>query len=88
MPERWSWGVAGLVNGLLIATIWTRSPAGLILAILGALVILLGVAIGRKLYDVIERPTQRGVWTFLVAGGIGVPLLRGIVDLIFRATTT
>ena len=88
VPERWSWGVAGLVNGLLIAAIWTRSPIGVVFMILGVPIILLGVAIGRRLYDVIERPTQRGVWTFLVAGAIGVPLLRGIVDLIFRATTT
>ncbi|MCH7744584.1 MAG: hypothetical protein IIC84_00750 [Chloroflexi bacterium] len=86
VPERWSWGIAGLVNGLVIATIWTRSPAGLVFVILGVPVMLLGVVIGRRLYGVIEQPTQRGVWTFLIAGGIGVPLFRGIVDLIFRAT--
>ena len=86
LGERWTWLVAGAVFGVLAALIWGPQPQIAVLVVLSTLAMLLGARLGTWTYRALERPVRADVLR-LIAAGIGVPFLVGMVDLYLRRVT-
>jgi hypothetical protein len=88
VPENWAWGLAGILFGLLVFSIWGEQGSGTwALALLGAPLMLLGKRIGERAYAIIEQPASfRAVLPLFVAAVV-MPLLTGVIDLYIRSVT-
>jgi len=81
-PSRARWLAAGAAFVIATALIWKSIPGA---ALLGILLFLVGAWLGQLIWSVVERPTRRGVLSFVMLAGIVYPATTGIVDLSLRA---
>jgi uncharacterized membrane protein YgcG len=82
---RW-WALTGLCFGIATAIIWGR-PFSLGGALLAAPLMAVGAYVAQRMWRVVERPTRRGVLTFVALAGVAAPAFTDIVDLALRAHT-
>ena len=81
-PSRARWLAAGAAFVIATALIWKSIPGA---ALLGILLFPVGAWLGQLIWSVVERPTRRGVLSFVMLAGIVYPATTGIVDLSLRA---
>ena len=84
--ERRAWAAAGLMFGLLVYVVWGAKPWGFALVPLAAPAIIAGAWLGKRMFGVLDRPTELGAKA-LVLLAVAVPLLTGVLDLYLRAQT-
>ncbi len=77
-----TWLLAGAAFAIATAVLWRGTPGG---ALLGTVLFAAGVWIGHRVWDVVDRPTRRGVLAVVALFGIAYPALTGAVDLALRA---
>ena len=82
---RW-WALSGLAFGLATAIIWDR-PFSLGGPLLAAPLMAAGAGLAARIWTVVERPTRRGVLTFVALAGFGAPAFTGFIDLVLRSGT-
>jgi hypothetical protein len=80
---RW-WAITGLLFGAATAIVWQGTPGGVLLA---AVLMPLGAGLADRIWRVVERPTRRGVLTFVTLAGVCAPAFTGIIDLALRSRT-
>jgi hypothetical protein len=83
VSERWAWAIAGSIFGAC-SLVWDPS---LILLPVGAIAMLAGAEVGRRMWRVVDRPTGRSVAMLALLFGIGIPALTGVADLYLRMHT-
>ena len=83
---RRSWALAGVAEALVVFAVWGRTPAAAALALLAPGVLMLGAALGHRVWATLASPRPRRVWA-LVVGCACAPLLTGLVDLALRHAT-
>ena len=84
LGDRWAWAGGGVAFGLLAARFWGQDP---LLILPAALALVVGAHLGARIFDLLERPTARGVTTLVGLLGVGIPATLGVVDLWLRAHT-
>jgi hypothetical protein len=87
LSERWAMALAGWVLAVLTWLIWRQQPFGLLLTAAGGPLAVLGTWIGQRIYHVLDRPTVKSVFWFLLLAALVTPFASGLVDLILRRLT-
>ena len=87
LSEGWGIAVAGWVFALLTWLIWREQPFGLLFVAASGPLAVMGAWLGRRIYRVLERPTVKSVFWFLVLAALVTPFATGIVDLSLRKLT-
>lgn len=92
MAEGWAYGAGGIWFGMLVYSNWVgwnvQYGGLLVLLALTVPLVLLGKYIGEWIYSVLEYPVEPVLLMRLIlAAGVAIPLVTGIIDLILRAST-
>jgi hypothetical protein len=87
VPERWAYGVAGLLFGVIIQLIWGSQPVGWLVVLLSVPFCIWGASLGEQVYAILEAPYERGrVLLLIFLVGVVLPFTTGVVDLLLRAS--
>jgi hypothetical protein len=87
VPERWAWGVGGVLFALTVHNRFEMPLEVWGMAILGAPLAILGAWAGQWLYRHAHAPTTwRSIWALAVVGVVA-PSVTGVMDLAWRLTT-
>ncbi len=84
MSEVWNGLVTGMIFAALVFLVWHNSLLMLLLIIPAAPIMLAGLAIGRHIFHMLEKPTFSGVMRYLLISLVQVPAVLGAIDLILR----
>lgn len=79
-------GLAGATFAALVFVTWGRTPIAALLALLAPGVTIAGGALGGWVWRLLDRPTARTVWPFVV-GCLVIPFFTGVIDLALRRAT-
>ena len=87
LSDGWAMAAAGWVFALLTWLIWREQPLGLLFVAAAGPLAVVGAWIGERIYRVLERPSVKSVFWFLVLAALVTPFATGIADLILRRLT-
>jgi hypothetical protein len=84
MSEVWNGLVTGAIFAALVFLIWHDSLLMLLLIIPAAPLMLAGLALGRRVFHMLEKPVFLDVLRYLLITLVQVPAVLGAADLIMR----
>jgi hypothetical protein len=82
--ERWAWGLGAFVFALCVHWIFGSVPGGELMAIPATMLVFVGVALGKGLYDILAEPTTPKRIAPIILTALLVPCVTGLLDLYLR----